>query len=83
MSYLVVEQKKEAIEAVKKSWRMTKGHTWTVFLVSLLAIPIAIVGLACVGVGIIPAIMWINSYASLYHSVSIRRSPDQERMPVR
>ena len=27
VSYLVVEQKKEAIEAVKKSWRMTKGHT--------------------------------------------------------
>jgi hypothetical protein len=60
------------IEAVKKSWSMTNGHAWTVFLIFLLGIPISIVGLLCLVVGIIPAIMWITAtFASLYHAVSV------------
>ena len=70
--YLVVDRKMAVIEAVKESWRMTNGHAWTVFLIGLLAIPICIVGLICLVVGIIPAIMWIEaSFASLYHAVSV------------
>jgi len=70
--YLVVDRKMEVIEAVKESWRMTNGHAWTVFLIGLLAIPISIVGLICLVVGIIPAIMWITAtFASLYHAVSV------------
>jgi len=70
--YLVVDQRMGVIEAVKESWRMTKGHAWTVFLIGLLAIPISIAGLICLVVGIIPAIMWIEAtFASLYHSVSL------------
>ena len=50
---------------------MTGGHAGKVFLVGLLAIPIAIAGLICLGVGIFPAIMWIYlAFATLYHSVS-------------
>ncbi len=68
--YLVVDRKMEAIEAVKESWRMTKGHAWQVFLIGLLAIPIAIAGLICLGVGVIVAIMWVSlAVASLYHAV--------------
>jgi len=70
--YLVVDQRMGVIEAVKESWRMTNGHAWTVFLIGLLAIPISIVGLICLVVGIIPAIMWIDAtFASLYHAVSV------------
>ena len=70
--YLVVDRRMSVIEAVKESWRMTKGHAWTVFLIGLLAIPISIVGLICLVVGIIPAIMWIEAtFASLYHAVSV------------
>ncbi len=69
--YLVVDRRMAVIEAVKESWRMTNGHAWTVFLIGLLAIPISIVGLICLVVGIIPAIMWITAaFASLYHAVS-------------
>jgi len=70
--YLVVDRRMTVIEAVKESWRMTNGHAWTVFLIGLLAIPISIVGLICLVVGIIPAIMWITAtFASLYHAVSV------------
>ncbi len=70
--YLVVDRKMKVIEAVKESWRMTTGHTWKVFLIGLLAIPICIAGLICFGVGIIVSIMWISvTFASLYHAVSL------------
>jgi hypothetical protein len=62
----------DVIGAVKKSWRLTDGHAWKVFLIGLLAIPITIAGLLCFGVGIIVSIMWIRlALASLYHSVSL------------
>jgi uncharacterized membrane protein len=69
--YLVVDQNMEVIDAVKESWYMTRGYAWTVFLIGLLAIPICIAGLLCLGVGIIVALMWIQlTVASLYHAVS-------------
>jgi len=70
--YLVVDQKMAVIEAVKESWRMTRGHAWRIFLIGLLGIPICVVGLLCLGVGIIISIMWISlAFASLYHAVVI------------
>lgn len=77
--YLVVEREMEAIEAVKESWRMTKGYVLTIFCIGLLAIPIAIVGLLCFGVGIIAAIMWIGlAFASLYHAVTVSKKMSEE-----
>ena len=70
--YLVVDRKMEAIAAVKESWRMTDGHAMEVFLIGLLAIPIAIAGLIALGVGVIISAMWIAlALASLYHAVSL------------
>jgi len=69
--YLVVDRKMAVIEAIKESWRMTGGHSWKVFLIGLLAIPICIAGWICFGVGIILAIMWVTlAFATLYHAVS-------------
>lgn len=71
VSYLVVDRDMEAIEAVKESWRMTTGHAWTIFFMGLLAIPIAVAGVVCLVVGIVPAIWWISlAMASLYHAIS-------------
>jgi uncharacterized membrane protein len=69
--FLVMDRKLTAIDAIKESWRLTGGHSGTVFLIMLLAIPITFVGCLCLGIGIIPAFMWIAlAIASLYHSVS-------------
>jgi uncharacterized membrane protein len=69
--YLVVDRQMTVIEAVQQSWRMTSGHAWRVFLVGLLAIPLALVGLMFCGVGIIIALMWTRlAFASLYHAIS-------------
>lgn len=71
VKYLVMEREMDPVDAVKESWRMTTGHAWNIFLIGFLAIPIAIAGLICFGVGIIPAVMWIRSaFASMYFAAA-------------
>lgn len=71
VKYLVLDRNMDPVEAVKESWRMTKGYAVDIFLIGLLAIPLVIVGLLCFVVGIIPAIMWIRcAFASMYYAVS-------------
>ncbi|NOY37050.1 MAG: hypothetical protein GXO83_05690 [Chlorobi bacterium] len=68
--YLVMDKKLDAVEAVKKSWKMTTGHGWTVFFMGLLSFFIVLAGLILLIVGVIPAAIWISaSFASLYHAV--------------
>ena len=78
--YLVVDRKMDVIDAIKGSWNMTSGYAGRVFLIGLLGVPIFILGLICLGVGVIPAVMWIScAFASLYHAVSLRKGmPVQE-----
>jgi hypothetical protein len=75
--YLVLDKKLTAIDAIKTSWDMTNGHTTTIFLMELLSIPIAILGLLALLVGILPASMWITAaFASFYHSVDIESNQE-------
>ncbi|MEW6025672.1 MAG: hypothetical protein AB1599_00045 [Planctomycetota bacterium] len=68
--FLVMDQKKDAIEAIKQSWNMTGGYSMKIFLLYLLGVPIAIAGLIALCVGIIPASMWISlAVAVMYYAV--------------
>jgi hypothetical protein len=69
--FLVAGRKMEAVEAVKESWRLTSGHCWTILLIALVGVPVLILGLACLGVGVIGAMMLIGmAHASLYYAVT-------------
>jgi uncharacterized membrane protein len=69
--YLVMDRKMEPVEAVKESWRMTKGHANQIFWTGCLAFWVAIAGLLCFGVGVIVSWMWIRcAFASMYYAVS-------------
>lgn len=82
--YLVMDKKMEPVEAVKESWRMTRDHAGQIFLMGLLAFPIAMAGLICFGVGVIPAVMWIRcAFASMYYAVSeMEKAPTQTPEPA-
>lgn len=70
VKYLIIDEEMEALEALKTSWAMTKGHGWTIFGMGLLVIPIIIAGLIMLFVGVFIAGMWISSsFAVLYYSV--------------
>lgn len=80
VGYLVMDRKMDAIEAMKTSWQMTRGHGWTIFGMAMLAIPIIIGGVLALLVGVFVAVMWISAaFAVLYHSVERREGvPDLE-----
>lgn len=74
VGYLVMDKKLDPILAVEESWKMTKGHGWTIFFMAIVSFFIFIAGLCLVFVGIIPAAMWVSSsFASLYQSVLVEK----------
>jgi len=77
--YLVMERKLEPVEAVKESWRLTKGHANQIFWTGCLAFWAFLAGLLCFGVGVIVAWMWVRcAFASMYYAVSeLERSRSQ------
>ncbi len=81
--YLVMDKKMETVEAVKTSWEMTNGHTATIFLMGLLAIPIVIAGFLMLIVGLIPASMWVEgAFAAIYYNVDKQINPPVEEEEV-
>lgn len=87
VSYIVMDKKLDPIEAVEMSWRLTRGHGWTIFFMAILSFFIIIFGVLMLIVGVFPAIIWISSsFASLYESVLREKEPYQavaeNEMPV-
>ena len=71
--YLVLDEKMEATEAIRKSWKMTKGFSWTIFWLAIVSFFIVIAGLICLVVGVIPAVIWIElAFAAIYWIVSVK-----------
>ena len=72
--YLIIDEKIEAMEALKASWAMTKGHGWTIFFMAILAFFIVIAGLIVLFFGVLISAMWISAaFAVLYHSVYLKK----------
>ncbi len=71
--YLVMDEKMDAADAVRKSWNMTKGYTGTIFLMGIVSFFIGLGGLICFIIGIFPAIIWISlAFATIYMVVSAK-----------
>jgi hypothetical protein len=71
VAYIVMDKKVDSIEAVEMSWKMTRGHGWTIFFMGFVSFFILILGLCLIIVGVFPALIWIgSSFATLYESVS-------------
>jgi uncharacterized membrane protein len=77
--YLVMDEKMEATEAIRKSWNMTTGYTGTIFMMGFTAIFVGLLGLICLIVGVIPAAMWIGlAFASMYVAVAGATKPETQ-----
>jgi len=69
--FLVIDERREAMDAIRESWERTRGYGWQIFGVWLLAIPIVIAGAIFFGVGIVPALMWAHlAFATMYAGVT-------------
>jgi hypothetical protein len=79
VSYLVMDKKLDPIDAVEQSWKLTRGHGWTIFFMGFVSIFIVIFGLILMIVGVFPAAIWISgSFASLYQSVIVEKEKPAE-----
>jgi len=79
VAFLVVDERLDAVEAVRESWRRTEGFAGRILLLWLLGIPITLGGLLLLGVGVVPAVMWIHlAFATLFVGVTegVDRAPD-------
>lgn len=83
VSYIVMDKKLDPIEAVELSWKLTRGHGWTIFGMGFVSIFIIIFGLMLMIIGIFPAMVWVSSsFASLYQSVLIEKEKPAESITV-
>jgi uncharacterized membrane protein len=81
--YIVVEKKLSATDAISMSWRMTNGYGWQIFLIGLLAIPVFVAGLICLGIGVVISFMLVfMALASLYYAVDSRTATPGPPLPV-
>jgi len=75
VGFLVMDRKLDPIMAVEESWKMTRGHGWTIFFMAVVSFFIYIAGLCLLFVGIFPAAIWVSgSFASMYESVLVRKN---------
>lgn len=67
--YLVMDEKLDGVQAVERSWKLTRGKGWTIFFMGITSFFIVIAGLICLIIGIFPALIWVHSsFASLYQA---------------
>ena len=72
--YLVMDKGLDPIKAAEESWKLTRGHGWTIFFMAVVSFFIMIGGLICLFFGVFISIMWIKgAFASLYHSALIEK----------
>ena len=80
--YLVMDKELEPMQAVEKSWQMTRGHGWKIFAMAIISVFIFIAGLIVLFVGAIISFMWIHAaFATLYLSV-LNQNADENPIPI-
>jgi hypothetical protein len=78
--YIIMDKKLDPIESVELSWKLTRGHGWTIFLMGFVSFFIYILGFILLFIGIFPAVMWVkSSFATLYQSVLTIKEPAAEQ----
>jgi hypothetical protein len=77
--YIVMDKKLDPIESVELSWKLTRGHGWTIFLMGFVSFFIYIFGFILMFVGVLVADIWVkSSFASLYQAVLIEKEKPAE-----
>jgi hypothetical protein len=68
--FIVMDQKLDPMQAVERSWKMTRGHGWKIFFMAIISFFLIIAGVIFLFVGVFISIVWIHAaYATLYQTV--------------
>ncbi len=67
---LVMDEDLEPMAAIEESWKMTRGHGWTIFFMAIISFFLIIGGLLVCIVGIFISLIWIHAaFATLYQAI--------------
>lgn len=70
VTYLVIDKKAGIIESLKKSWKITNGYKWRIFVIGFRAGLIALAGVLVVGIGLLVAMPIVYlMYAKMYRDL--------------
>ena len=76
VSYVVMDEGLDPVQALERSWKLTKGIGWDIFAMAIISFFLVIGGLILLIVGIFPALIWIHSaFASMYQAALNRENP--------
>lgn len=68
--YLVMDRKLDPIKAVEASWELTRGYSWKIVGMGLMAVGVVILGFMALIVGVIFAVIWNRAaFATFYAAV--------------
>lgn len=71
-SFVIVDQNLPGVDAVKRSWEMTKGYKMTIFLVGLIGIFVFLAGALACGIGMLVVSMPMYFLATAYLYLRIK-----------
>ena len=54
-SWFIVEHRMNGVDAIRASWRATRGQWVTLFLLGLASCGVILIGMICLGIGVFPA----------------------------
>ncbi len=75
VSYVVMDEGLDPVQALERSWKLTKGIGWDIFAMAIISFFICIGGIILLIVGIFPALIWIHSaFASMYQAALNREN---------
>ena len=73
VSYLIVDKNLTPVEAIKKSWSITRGNTWNLFFFGILIGLINILGVICLLVGLFITVpLGMLASASVYRKLLLQ-----------
>ncbi len=75
--YFIVDKKTGPIESLKKSWQVTRGSVWDLFLFYLVILGINILGVLCLGIGLFASIP-ISGIAMAFVYRKLLGEPERE-----
>lgn len=82
--FFIVEEGCGPIEALQKSWQLTKGVKWRLFLLGLVILLINFIGSLCFGVGIFVTIpISMATAASVFRKLQAKPTETETVSPIR
>lgn len=74
LGFVVVDTRQGPLEAIQQSWDISRGHTFDLFLLFLLLCGLNLLGLICLGIGVLITIP-ISGLALAYTYRALRPAP--------